>query len=137
LLAALASGLLLLLAGFLLATATLLTALTRLLLLLTGILTAATLLAALAWILVSHDLDSPAGKFPQRTTFVPQVRSSTTNSTGLIFYLWQSLRFQNAIWHGLCGARRGLPLHRGCKLGGAPIGLRVELAPVERAANVS
>jgi hypothetical protein len=76
LLAALASGLLLLLAGFLLATATLLTALTRLLLLLTGILTAATLLAALAWILVSHDHVSPAGEFPQRTTFVPQVRSS-------------------------------------------------------------
>jgi hypothetical protein len=80
LLAALASGLLLLLAGFLLATATLLTALTRLLLLLTGILTAATLLAALAWILVSHDLDSPAGEFPRRTTFVPQVRSSATNA---------------------------------------------------------
>jgi hypothetical protein len=76
LLAALASGLLLLLAGFLLATAALLTALTRLLFLLAGLLTTATLLAALAWILISHDLVSPAGKFPQRTTFIPQVRSS-------------------------------------------------------------
>jgi hypothetical protein len=76
LLAALASGLLLLLAGFLLATATLLTALTRLLFLLTGLLTTATLLAALTWILISHDLVSPAGKFLQRTTFIPQVRSS-------------------------------------------------------------
>jgi hypothetical protein len=75
LLAALASGLLLLLAGFL-ATAALLTALTRLLFLLAGLLTTATLLAALAWILISHDLVSPAGKFPQRTTFIPQVRSS-------------------------------------------------------------
>jgi hypothetical protein len=78
LLAALASGLLLLLAGFLLATATLLTALTRLLFLLTGLLTTATLLAALTWILISHDLVSPAGKFLQflqRTTFIPQVRS--------------------------------------------------------------
>jgi hypothetical protein len=76
LLAALASGLLLLLAGFLLATAALLTALTRLLFLLTGLLTTATLLSALARILISHDLVSPAGKFPQRTTFIPQVRSS-------------------------------------------------------------
>jgi hypothetical protein len=76
LLAALASGLLLLLAGFLLATAALLTALTRLLFLLTWLLTTATLLSALAWILISHDLVSPAGKFPQRTTFIPQVRSS-------------------------------------------------------------
>jgi hypothetical protein len=71
LLAALASGLLLLLAGFLLATATLLTALTRLLFLLTGLLTTATLLGALTWILISHDLVSPAGKFLQRTTFIP------------------------------------------------------------------
>jgi hypothetical protein len=63
-------------AGFLLATAALLTALTRLLFLLTGLLTTATLLAALARILISHDLVSPAGKFPQRTTFIPQVRSS-------------------------------------------------------------
>jgi hypothetical protein len=76
LLAALASGLLLLLAGFLLATAALLTALTRLLFLLAGFLTTATLLAALAWILISHDLVSPAGKFPPRTMFIPQVRSS-------------------------------------------------------------
>jgi hypothetical protein len=76
LLAALASGLLLLLAGFLLATAALLTALTRLLFLLARLLTTATLLAALAWILISHDLVSPAGKFPRRTTFIPQVRSS-------------------------------------------------------------
>jgi hypothetical protein len=67
---------LLLLAGFLLATAALLTALTRLLFLLTGLLTTATLLAALTWILISHDLVSPAGKFLQRTTFIPQVRSS-------------------------------------------------------------
>jgi hypothetical protein len=76
LLAALASGLLLLLTGFLLATAALLTALTRLLFLLTWLLTTATLLSALAWILISHDLISPAGRFPQRTTLVPQVRSS-------------------------------------------------------------
>jgi len=53
-----------------------LTALTRLLFLLTWLLTTATLLSALAWILISHDLVSPAGKFPQRTTFIPQVRSS-------------------------------------------------------------
>jgi hypothetical protein len=71
----LASRLLLLLAGFLLATAALLTALTRLLFLLAGLLTTATLLATLAWILISHDLVSPVGKFPQRTTFIPQVRS--------------------------------------------------------------
>jgi len=76
LLPALASGLLLLLAGFLLATAALLTALTRLLFLLTWLLTTATLLSALAWILVVMTLVSPAGKFPQRTTFIPQVRSS-------------------------------------------------------------
>jgi hypothetical protein len=76
LLAALASGLLLLLTGFLLATAALLTALTRLLFLLARLLTTATLLAALAWILISHDLVSPVGKFPQRTTFIPEVRSS-------------------------------------------------------------
>jgi hypothetical protein len=63
--AALASGLLLLLAGFLLATAALLTALTRLLFLLPGLLTTATLLATLARILISHDHVSPAGKFPQ------------------------------------------------------------------------
>jgi hypothetical protein len=67
---------LLLLAGFLLAATALLTALTRLLFLLTGLLTTATLLAALARILISHDLVSPAGTFPQRTTFIAQVRSS-------------------------------------------------------------
>jgi hypothetical protein len=76
LLAALASGILLLLAGFLLATTALLTALTRLLFLLAGLLAAATLLAALAWILISHDIVSPAGKFPPMTTFIPQERSS-------------------------------------------------------------
>jgi len=75
-LAALASGLLLLLAGFLLATAALLTALTRLLFLLTGLLTTATLLSALAWILISHDLVSPRENSRKRTTFMPQVRSS-------------------------------------------------------------
>ena len=68
---ALASGLLLLLAGFLLATAALLTALPGFLFLLAGLLTAATLLAALAWILISHDLSFPAGEFPPRTTSVP------------------------------------------------------------------
>jgi hypothetical protein len=75
-LAALASGLLLLLAGFLLATAALLTALTRLLFLLTWFLTTATLLSALAWILISHGFSFSCGKFPPRTTFIPQVRSS-------------------------------------------------------------
>jgi hypothetical protein len=52
---------LLLLTGFLLATAALLTALTWLLFLLPGLLTTATL----ARILISHDHVSPAGKFPQ------------------------------------------------------------------------
>jgi hypothetical protein len=78
LLAALAAGLLLLLAGFLLATAALLTALTRLLFLLAGLLTAATLLAALARILISHDLVSPAGnsRKGQRSSrrYVPRER---------------------------------------------------------------
>jgi hypothetical protein len=71
LLAALASGLLLLLAGFLLATATLLTALTRLLFLLTGLLTTATLLAALTWILISHDLGFSCGKIPTKDNVHP------------------------------------------------------------------
>jgi cell division protein FtsW (lipid II flippase) len=61
----------LLLTWLLLSTAALLTTL-----LLAGLLTTATLLAALAWILISHDLVSPAGKFPPRTTSIPQVRSS-------------------------------------------------------------
>jgi hypothetical protein len=64
LLAAWASRLLLLLAGFLLAAA-LLTTLTRLLVLLAGLLATATLLATLARILISHHHLSPAGKFPQ------------------------------------------------------------------------
>jgi hypothetical protein len=64
LLSALASGLLLLLAWFLLPTAALLSTLTRLLFLLAGLLTTTTLLAALAWILISHDHVSPTGKFP-------------------------------------------------------------------------
>jgi hypothetical protein len=58
------SGLLLLLTRLLLPTALLATLpalLTTLLL---------TALAALAWILISHDF-SPARKFPQRTTFIP------------------------------------------------------------------
>jgi hypothetical protein len=67
------SGLLLLLTWLLLATA-LLATLTALLTTLLAALTA--LLAALVWILISHDLISPAGNFPQRTTFIPQVRSS-------------------------------------------------------------
>jgi hypothetical protein len=68
------SGLLLLLTRLLLPAAALLAALTALLPTLLAALAA--LLAALAWILISHDLISPAGKFPQRTTFIPQVRSS-------------------------------------------------------------
>jgi hypothetical protein len=62
------SGLLLLLTRLLLPAAALLATLTALLTTL--------VLAALARILISHDLVSPAGKFPQRTTFIPQVRSS-------------------------------------------------------------
>jgi hypothetical protein len=68
------SGLLLLLTRLLLPAAALLATLTALLT--TLVLAALTALTALAWILISHDLVSPAGKFPQRTTFIPQVRSS-------------------------------------------------------------
>jgi hypothetical protein len=64
LLAALAARFLLLLTRLLLPAAALLTTLLTTL-----------LLTALAWVLISHDFISPAGKFPQRTTSIPRIRS--------------------------------------------------------------
>ena len=44
-------------------------------------------------------------------------------SVGVAFYLWHSLKFQNAIWHAFVAARRRLPFRRR-RLGGRPGRLR-------------